>query len=99
MGMYVEDRLQILTFIPTGRLIHWSCGGTFWPASALFCAILIMSLGPIPLRKRIRGVPNDPADKTTRPLEVSGMTPSGPRDVSLVLTPIIWGPFRTTFRA
>lgn len=66
-------------------------------ASVLAFTILIISVGPIPLRKRIRGDPKDPADRTTRPLGVRGIIPLGPREVSFVLTPVIAGPLRTTF--
>jgi hypothetical protein len=44
----------------------------------------IISLGPIPELNKIRGVPNEPAERMTRPFLVSGMKPFGPIAVLLV---------------
>ena len=56
-----------------------------------------MSDGPIPLWNRIRGVPNEPADSTTRPFGFNGMMPFGPSDVSFVRTPVMVEPLRMTW--
>lgn len=57
-----------------------------------------MSAGPMPLWKRIRGEPYDPAERMTRPFGVRGITPLGPdsesfqyRAVSQIRTSITQG--------
>ena len=66
-------------------------------AAVEFCwTILIMSVGPMPLINRMREDPNDPPDRITEPSSVIGIIPLGPKDVSLVCTPVICEPLRTT---
>ena len=84
------------TFMPTGRLMKALLGGRFSAAAALLCTIASISLGPIPLWNRMRAVPYEPADKMTRPLDVRGMIPFGPSEVSFVWTPVMRDPLRTT---
>ena len=71
-------------------------GGRNGAASLFCCTSDIMSEGPIPDWNRMRAVPNTPAERTTRPLGLRGMNPSGPRAVLLVCTPVIVEPFRAT---
>ena len=78
-----------MAFIPTGRSMNCEAGGRFAAAAALPWTIEIMSEGPIPLWMRMRDVPNDPAERITRPLGVRGIKPLGPSVVSLVKTPVI----------
>lgn len=72
------------TFSPTGRLIHWACGGILGPTTESPWAMVSMSVGPIPAEKSRRGDPKEPPERITRPLGVTGMKPLGPRLVSLV---------------